>query len=220
MRLVFWKEKAVLYYRKHGLWKSAKQVCIKIKEGMFPEPDVVYYANLIPLKSRNLPVQNEIRVVERKTADQLTPDEKSTLFDQIGRNLIGPQLAERFGRGASAWFVYYKDQFAGMVWTLVGDTVEPFYYFLTPEDVHVFNNVIFPEYRGQGINPVLIETVLHDLSERGLVRAYIETRVSNLAEQKSLAKTSFQPMGTAQKKIRRNRRITFWSSLVPYLNKD
>ncbi len=215
MGLGFWKEKAIRYYRRNGFWKSARQLFKKIKENMMPEPDVIYYADLAGLKANSSIGQDAIRIVERKAAAEITVEERDVLYDQIGRKLIEPQLAERFERGASAWFVYWKEQFAGMVWTLAGDTMEPFYYFIPPQDVHVFNNVIFPEYRGKGINPVLIETVLVRLSERGFVRAYIETLVSNLAEQKSLARTRFRPMGTARKKKRGSHQITCWSTDLP-----
>jgi ribosomal protein S18 acetylase RimI-like enzyme len=215
MGLGFWKEKAILYYRKNGFWSSLKQLFVKIHKAMFPEPDIIYYADLVGLPAKESAGPDAIRIVERKTAAEITAEEREVLFDQIGKKLIEPQLTERFARGASAWFVYWKEQFAGMVWTLAGDTMEPFYYFIPPQDVHVFNNVIFPAYRGKGINPVLIETVLARLSERGYVRAYIETLVSNLAERKSLARTRFRPMGIARKKKYGDRQITCWSTKLP-----
>lgn len=212
MGLAFWKEKAVLYYRKNGFWQSVKQLGKKVKESVFAEPDVIYFADLVHLKQAVPPGQDGIRVVERRTANEITAEEREALYAQIGRKLIEPQMKERFDKGVSAWFVYRENQFAGMVWTLVGDTMEPFYYFIAPEDVHVFNNVIFPEYRGKGINPVLIETVLQALGQRGFVRAYIETSVRNLAEQRSLSRTSFRPMGIADKKKKRGRQVTRWST--------
>lgn len=215
MGLSFWKEKAILYYRRNGFWKSVKQAFKKIKDTVFPESDIIYYADLIDLKNSGPIEQDGILVVERKTSGELSAAEKEALFEQVGQKMIEPQIAERFERGASAWFVYWQEQVAGMVWTLAGDTMEPFYYFIPPKDVHVFNNVIFPKYRGKRINPALLETVLIRLSERGFIRAYIETLASNLAERKSLARTSFRPMGTARKKKRKNRQITQWSADLP-----
>ena len=70
-----------------------------------------------------------------------------------------PKLAhgtsiERFETGASLWLIKSADKLAGYGWTLQGRTIEPYYFPLGKDDVHLFDFHVFPQYRGQGNKPV------------------------------------------------------------------
>ena len=212
MSLGAWKKKLARYIRTYGLGKSVQRIMEISWLKLFDKPDVIYYADL---SSFQMPISNlpkHVTIVERQSSEAMTEEEKAELDTQIGHQLIAPQLKERFDQGASVWFIQVNEKTAGMVWTLVGQTIEPFYYFMTSGDVHFFNNVVFPGYRGKGLNPYLINSVLQEMKEKKLIRAYIETNLRNVREQRSLMKTGFIPLGIAKKKARGDRQITSWQT--------
>ena len=80
--------------------------------------------------------------------------------------LAHQNMKERFGLGASLWLIKSRDKLAGYGWTLQGGTVEPHYFSLGQDDVHLFDFHVFPQYRGQGMNPFLVTSILSNLGKR------------------------------------------------------
>ena len=97
------------------------------------------------------------------------------------------------------WLIRCEDQLAGYGWTITGRTIAPHYHPLGTNDVHMFDFLVFPEYRGRRINPSLVDHILNQLSAKGRTRAYIEVREWNHAQLISLAKTRFRLLGVARK---------------------
>ena len=60
-------------------------------------------------------------------------------------------IKERFDKGASLWLIKFEDRLAGYGWTLQGRTIEPHYFPLGQDDVHLFDFHVFPKYRGRGL---------------------------------------------------------------------
>jgi len=83
--------------------------------------------------------------------------------------LAHQSMKERFGLGASLWLIKSRDKLAGYGWTLRGGTVEPHYFPLGQDDVHLFDFHVFPHYRGQGMNPFLVIHILRSLAAEGRV---------------------------------------------------
>ena len=80
-----------------------------------------------------------------------------------------------------------------------GRTVEPHYFRLGPDDVHLFDFHVFPQYRGQGVNPLLVSYILRSLAAEGQGRAFIEAAEWNQAQLASLRRTPFRRLGSARK---------------------
>ena len=108
------------------------------------------------------------------------------------------------------WAVRSQGKFAGYGWTLPGGTMEPHYYLLGKEDVHFFDFMIFPEYRGRHINSSLVNYILCQLAAEGKARAYIETSEWNHSEIRSLCRTSFLRTGIARKAALLGRVFVLW----------
>lgn len=183
-----------------------------LRDLVFSKPDFIYFADLPLLEFPRAQLQEACYVVERRDEGSMLPSELEALNSYIGSQLIFFQLKERFSKGASLWLLKTKDDCIGMVWTIVGATIEPYYYFIGRRDVHFFNNEVFMPYRGKGFNPGLIEHILFSLKERGALRAYLETNQRNIKEQRSLQKTSFQKMGLAKKKNYMGKHHTIWTT--------
>jgi ribosomal protein S18 acetylase RimI-like enzyme len=108
-------------------------------------------------------------------------------------------IQERFQRGASLWLIKSGNQLAGYGWSLQAGTIEPHYFPLAQDDVHLFDFHVFPQFRGQGINPLLVKYILGGLAGECGGRAFIEAAEWNKAQLSSLRKTPFQQIGWAKK---------------------
>jgi len=209
MKQHFLLERMVRFFKTHGFGGGIKRVFIKIWHCICAKPDVIYFADL-PLLSPKVQLAEMCQVVERRSYDSMENCELDALCNYMGRSITMYQLKERFSKGAIIWLLKKGDDCLGMVWTITGNTIEPFYYFMGKEDVHFFNNEIFSPYRGQGFNHGLIEYVILALKERRYIRAYIETNKRNVREQRSLKRTSFQVVGLAKKMKWFGKHLTVW----------
>ena len=134
-----------------------------------------------------------------KIETDISEEDKKIMELFLYKEIFQDQLKVRFSKGAFIWLVKQDSSLAGFVWSIVQTTVEPYFFPLTKKDVHIFDNVIFPEYRGRGINTILINHVLFELKRMGFVRAFIETHTWNTSEIKSLIKTHFYRLAEARK---------------------
>ena len=92
------------------------------------------------------------------------------------------------------WLVKVSGVLAGYIWTIRGATINPDVRTLTHDEVSFFDNMIFENFRGRGINPILINYVLSEMQKQKCVRAFIGTKVTNVSEIKSLEKNGFSQM--------------------------
>jgi GNAT superfamily N-acetyltransferase len=108
-------------------------------------------------------------------------------------------FSERFGEGATVWLIRSEGKLAGYGWTLAGRPIKPHFVPFGSNDVHLFDFLVFPEYRGKGINPLLVTYILDQLAADSKTRAYIEVAEWNHSQLTSLSKTGFQLLGVARK---------------------
>ena len=78
--------------------------------------------------------------------------------------------------------------------------MEPHYVSLGREDVHLFDFLVFPEFRGRGINSALVRHILQEFAVEARRRAFIEAAQWNTAQLSSLRRTPFQRFGVARKR--------------------
>lgn len=120
-------------------------------------------------------------------------------FEQV-TSIWNPKLAsanmrERFARGAVLWLIKSGESVAGYGWTLRGGSIEPYYFPLGADDVHLFDFYVLPEFRGRGINPHLVGSILNELVTTCDGRAFIEAAEWNTNQLLSLRKTPFRCLG-------------------------
>ena len=132
-------------------------------------------------------------------------------------SLWNPELAqrnvkERFGLGASLWLIKFEDQLAGYGWTLQGRTVEPHYFRLGPDDVHLFDFHVFRQYRGRGLNPLLVTHILAQPMQASVMGARSSKRQNGTRRQlASLRRTPFRLLGSARKFTVLGHTIVLWA---------
>lgn len=81
------------------------------------------------------------------------------------------------------------------------------YYPAEAEDVHLFEFLVFPEYRGLRINSFLVDHILDQLAAERKAHAYLDVAEWNKAALKSYRYTSFRPVGLWKGGPLRGRRL-------------
>ena len=153
---------------------------------------------------------NHLKVERIQSPEETDERDLRLILNFWNPSLAHQDLAERFKAGATLWLIRSEGQLAGYGWTLTGHTMRPYYVPLGANDVHLFDYLVFPEFRGRRINPALVNHILAQLSREGRSRAFIEVAEWNQAELKSLGKTPFRALGLARKKSLFGRTIVDW----------
>lgn len=163
---------------------------------------VLYYYDLVTrgcpsLLARTLPDGLTVaRVTSQEEIDQQDWQKMTNFWKP---ELTRRNFSERFRKGAAVWLIRSDGKLAGYGWTLTGRTIKPHFVPFGPNDVHLFDFLIFPEYRGRGINPLLVTHILDQLAAESRTRAYIEAAEWNHSQLTSLSKTGFHLLAVARK---------------------
>lgn len=198
------------YYTRHGLGATVRRAALAMRRTIFLNRMVLFYCDLPGQASRPTDFPRSLKVERKRSCPELIPQD----FDQI-INVWNPKVArrsieERFDQGASLWLITLEDSLAGYGWTLQGRTIEPHYFPLGEDDVHLFDFYVFPQYRGRGLNPLLVADILRRLAADSVGRAFIEAAEWNLAQLSSLGNTPFRRLGCAKKVTIFGQTIVCW----------
>jgi len=142
---------------------------------------------------------NHLKVDRKQSQEEIDEQDLQRIVNFWNPRLARRNLAERFKAGATLWLIRSDGQLAGYGWTLTGRTMRPYFFPLGTNDVHLFDFLVFPEFRGRRINPSLVTYILDRLSQEGRDRAFIEVGEWNQRELTSLSKTAFHFLGVARK---------------------
>ncbi len=204
MVLKYWFSKIKMYFKYEGPLYAFQRSVQKFISMIFG--DLIYYGrkNILfyaDLKSRGikeivLPKGVSIECCECK--EDVSQQDWEIFCRHFRENYLQSTMKERFGKGALLWLLKVKGTLAGYIWTIRGTTINPYVRLLMPDEVNFFDNMVFENFRGRGINPVLVNYVLSEMQKQNCIRAFIETRTTNIAEIRSLAKTDFRKYGLAR----------------------
>jgi hypothetical protein len=152
-------------------------------------------------------------VVVKRCVEEIKELERNSLVKNGNRELGEYKFSTRFDKGASVWFLKSGGEILGFIWSIRKKPVLPYFFPLSNNDVHLFDNEIFIDYRGKGLNGILVSHVLNGLREGGFHSAYIETAIWNTQEQKSLSKIKFEKIGLARKIVLWNKVYVIWEQI-------
>jgi ribosomal protein S18 acetylase RimI-like enzyme len=187
------------YSRRHGLWATVRRIGVALKRALFSGRSILFYCDLATQTSPPRELPTFLKAERIKSLAELNSEDLEAMTSVWNPQLVRRNMKERFGLGASLWLIKSHDKLAGYGWTLQGRTVEPHYFPLGPDDVHLFDFHTFPQYRGQGMNPTLVARVLRSLAKEATGRALIEAAEWNVTQLSSLSKTPFRCLGMAKK---------------------
>lgn len=198
-----------IYYKRNGSGATARRAWLAMSR-LFSPGMILFYCNLSGSNSEQAPLPAFLTVERKRNEDEVSPLDLEEIIKSWNSRVAHQSIKERFGRGASLWMIKSERKLAGYGWTLRGHTIERHYYSLGLDDVHLFDFYVFPRYRGQGLNPLLVTEVLRTLAVERMERAFIEAAAWNHAQLESLRKTSFHRLGRASKFTILRRTIVFW----------
>jgi ribosomal protein S18 acetylase RimI-like enzyme len=186
------------YYKRHGFGATLRRFSVAARRTLFAGRSVLFYCDLSALgPAAQMP--SGLKVERHRTQVDLSPEDLQEITSFWNPDLARRNLNERFGLGASLWLIRLEDKLAGYGWTLQGRTVEPHYFLLGPNDVHLFDFHVFPQCRGRKINPLLVNYILRTLALECRGRAFIEAAEWNQPQLASLRNTPFRQLGLARK---------------------
>jgi ribosomal protein S18 acetylase RimI-like enzyme len=191
--------RAATYYRRHGLRSTAERLALQVRRLARGNRQVLFHYDLRVPPPIGPVASPELRVERVDRESQLDSHDFDRIVGFWNPTIARRQIAERFAKGASLWLARAADQLAGYGWTLSGGTIEPYYFPLAAADVHLFDFLVFPEFRGTGVNPRLVLQILEALAHEGRQRALIEVAEWNAAQLRSLSKTPFRRFGSGRK---------------------
>lgn len=203
------------YHRRNGFRATIHRIRLAAKRSLFSSRMVLFYCDLSALGSPTTDLPSSLNVERKRNEAEISPQDLQQITGFWNPKLARRNIEERFGLGASLWLIKFEDQLAGYGWTLQGRTVEPHYFRLGQNDIHLFDFHVFPSYRGRGLNPLLVTEILRNLAAEGEGRAFIEAAEWNQAQLFSLRKTPFRPLGSARKVTILGRTIVWWGEEQP-----
>jgi ribosomal protein S18 acetylase RimI-like enzyme len=198
------------YYSRHGFGATIRRAQVVAKQALFSGRMVLFYCDLA--KQHKLPANlpGLLTVQRLRSRADLSPVDLREMTSFWNPTQAHGNIQERFEQGASLWVIKSDEKLAGYGWTMRGHTIEPHYFPLAQDDVHLFDFHVFPQYRGRGLNPLLVNHILGKSSEEDGGRAFIEAAEWNKAQLSSLTKTPFQRLGYARKSTIFRRIIVCW----------
>jgi ribosomal protein S18 acetylase RimI-like enzyme len=198
------------YYTRHGFTATIRRAGLATRRALLSGRTVLFYSDLSTQRSPTLALPGFLKVERCRDQSELTPRDMQEVISFWNPKLAERNIKHRFQQGASLWLIRFKGELAGYGWTLQGQTVEPHYFRLGPDDVHLFDFHVFPQYRGRGVNPLLVNFILASLSAECQGRAFIEAAEWNLAQLASLRRTPFHRFGSARKFTILRRTLVWW----------
>jgi ribosomal protein S18 acetylase RimI-like enzyme len=199
------------YYKRHGFWGTIPRAGLSLKRALFSNRMVLFYCDLAKQTAPPATLPSSLRVERLRTYAELSPQDLQEMTSFWNPKEALRNIRERFDHGASLWLIKSEGRLAGYGWTLRGGTIEPHYYPLAQDDAHLFDFHVFPQYRGQGMNPLLVTHILGALAGECGGRAFIEAAEWNEAQLSSLRKTPFRHMGWARKSPIFHRATVRWA---------
>jgi len=203
----------IRYYRRRGVGSTIRRAFEKTGELLSQKPEILLFVDLVTRGRKRCILPDNFTIDCLGSKEEISRQDLNALFEHVGEKIVSYHMKERFRKGACLWLVKVDGSPAGYIWSVNGRTIRPHYFPLADKDVHLFDNFIFEELRGRRINPVLVNFVLGELQSKGLVRAFIETNVTNAREIRSLAKTDFQKFGLGRKYHIGERSLVIWSKV-------
>jgi GNAT superfamily N-acetyltransferase len=187
------------YAKRHGFWATMGRMGLSFKQIWIGNWHIIFYCDLVACKPGTFADPKRARVDRKNAESELDGQDLSQIADVWSPEITRRQISERFEQGASLWLFKLDDKLAAYGWTIIGRTIEPHFIPLGANDAHLFDFFVFPEYRGQRINPSLVNHILTKLAMEMRSRAFIEAAERNSAQLCSLSKTPFRPFGLASK---------------------
>ena len=200
----------IVYLRNNGCRATGRRILQDVNRALFVNRTILFYCDLSTLNCGSADLSSSVKVERRKSETEVDQVDLQKIVNFWNPKHTCRQVRERFEQGASLWIIKSEGNLAGYGWSLQGRTIAPHYFPLGRNDVHLFDFLVFPQYRGRRMNPLLVTQILCDLVPECRGRAFIEAAEWNHAQLSSLQRTPFRRLGGARKLAIFRRAIVGW----------
>jgi hypothetical protein len=212
MNPVYLLGRFIHYIKRHGIRMTVERLWLSFRRVLSGNRLVLFYCDLADLHCAATGKKQTGWTVESRNSEKEISAADSSRIVNVGyADAVRKLQIERFARGARLWLLRVDGRIAAYGWTLKGDTIEPHFFPLGPQDVHLFDFFVFPEFRGQRLNCALVEHILSSLALEKRGRAFIEAAEWNTPQLRSLGRMPFRRLGIARKFCVGSRTFTIWS---------
>jgi ribosomal protein S18 acetylase RimI-like enzyme len=194
------------YYRRHGFRSTGARVMTALHRLAYLGRMVLFSC---PLPASAHPMDGSIQI-ETSDGTNLPSEDYAHLLGEGNPTSQAKLIAERFAAGSEVWLAKVEGRLAGFGWTVVGRTIEPHYFELKPDEAHLYDFFVLPEFRGRRINVMLVTHILTVLGSRSIRQAHIECAAWNRAQIHSLSKTAFRRYAEVTKITVQGRTTVIW----------
>lgn len=102
---------------------------------------------------------------------------------------------QELNQEATMWAALVDQNLASILFTRRGYHFKRWFVTLSDDDIVLFRMRTYPEYRGQGIAPLLMRFAMHNSLKQG-DRAFIDCRIHNKSSIRCIQKASFNRIAT------------------------
>ncbi len=198
------------YLKNNGSLATLHKIYLILKRKIYQNRFVLYYYDIQEVKNIYFNSSDELYIEIKNRKSDISKLDISKFFVNNIRENIERNIEARFKKGSTVWFLKTQNNFIGFIWSIQKTPIKPYYFPLTDNEIYLFDNEIFKEYRGKGFNTVLINKVLVELKIRGFKRAFIATAIWNDAEINSLSKCRFKRLAIVKNYYLFKKNITIW----------
>jgi len=197
-----------------GMLFTMKRIFIISKRNLFQNRSIIYCADLNSLEydKVELPKNYCIEVICKE--EELSKNKLYQLSKYRPKETLKLQFQERFHKGAVLWLMMISDIVVGFHWSVTGQPIKQYFFSFPCKDTLLFDSEIFTEFRGRGLNPLLIDYIMCNLKKQGVSRVYIDIRMWNAANIRSITKTRFKKIGVAKKIVVLGKVFVIWYEMI------
>lgn len=205
------------YYKDHGFLSLIRRTGVIFWRTFLQKKTILFYTDLADFENMKIDLPENVIIERKDCEDDIIPEDITKLTEQRGkyrgRGAVLHQMKERLRNGARLWLIRVDGHFAGFLWSMRSGTVAPFYFPLTNNDVVIFDIETFSEFRGRGLNPLLMNFTMYKLKREGVLRFFICVNVWNKSSIHALRKTCFGKFGVARKFHVFNKNFVIWHEM-------
>lgn len=200
--------------RKYGFLGFCEQIIMRTIAALAQNAEVLFSVDAADIDPHAVVLDGMISVESFTDIDKIRSQDLEKLALHMGSNgLLRRELRRFFSRRGVFWLARYSGEPAGFHWSIRAG-MEGFYFFpMYERDAVLVSSQVFPEFRGRGVNPQMIQHILVELKKEGVTRMYISCKVDNKANLRSIPKTSFRRIGTVREFRFFGRRLLYWSRI-------
>jgi ribosomal protein S18 acetylase RimI-like enzyme len=202
------------YYRQHGLSSTTSKFFTALNRVLLKRRTFIFCVNLTESSFETETVlEPGFDILVITCTNQIPARYREELNVRYDAGILNKTINARFQKNARLWLVIFQGSLVGFNWTVRKHPTGRYFFPLPESSVFLFDQEIFAEYRGRGINPMVTSYILAHLKREGVCTVYLSVKEWNTANLRAISKTAFQNIGIAITARLFGKHIVIWSKM-------